>query len=294
MGKRAAPNSLSIRLFFVPQFLILMIIWQSDLHHYSEIEPQWQLFICNLDGTLICEMTCSAEQVNAEWLRQQLLEAAKEKLPAKIQIFRPQIVGLFQIATKDLGIEIEATRRTNALKEKLHSYLSTTSKGQSQDKLLGLEKPPPQALPEDIWGENWNFVSMRANDLINFISDRPIPIRTIPKSLYPINLGIASDAMIPGIVVYGGKKSMILARWLAQQQPVALSYIPTEIGKSGGLVLESGLVDRWIFATFESEAVAKAANNYEQQKRDGKKLHFLLIQPDDSGITHTGIWLLST
>jgi len=271
-----------------------MIIWQSDLYHYPQIEPQWQLVICNLDGTLIYEMVCSAGQVSAEWLTQQIQEAARGKLPAKIQIFRPQIVGLFQIATKDLGIEIEATRRTNVLKEKLQSYLPTNSTGQSQDKLLGLEKPPPQALPEDIWGENWNFISMRANDLINFISDRPIPIRTIPELLHPVNLGIASDTVIPGIVVYGGRKSMILARWLVQQQPVALNYIPTEIGKSGGLILESGLVDRWIFATFESEAVAKAAKNYEQQKRDGKKLHFLLIQPDDSGITHTGIWLLST
>ncbi|MEM9274957.1 MAG: Tab2 family RNA-binding protein [Cyanobacteria bacterium P01_F01_bin.143] len=270
-----------------------MVIWQSDLYHYPKTEPQWQLVICNLDGTFIYEIACSADQVNAEWLTQQLQKAAKGKLPARIQIFRPQVMGLFQVATKNLDIQLETTRRTNALKEKLQDYLPANPQGKSQDNLLGLEKPPPQALPEDIWGENWNFISMNARDLIHFASDRPIPIKSIPELLQPINLGIASDTVIPGIVVYGGRKSLILARWLDQQQPVTLNYIPTEIGKSGGLVLESGLVDRWVFATFESEAVAKAARNYEQQKQNSNRLHFLLIQPDDSGMTQTGLWLLS-
>ena len=269
-----------------------MIIWQSDLYHYPKTEPQWQLIICHPDGKLISEIQCSASEVNAEWLTQQLQQTAKAKLPDKIQIFRPQVVGLFELATQNLDIELETTRRTNALKEKLQDYFPNNSQGKLGNNLLGLEKPPPQALPEDIWGDNWNFVSIPAGDILNFISDRPMPIKAIPESLHPVNLGIASDSIIPGIVVYGGKKSLILARWLAEQQPVALNYIPTEIGKSGGLVLESGLVDRWIFATFESEAVAKAARSYEQRKQNSKGLHFLLIQPDDSGMTNTGIWLL--
>ncbi len=271
-----------------------MIIWQSDLYHYPVTEPQWQLVICHSDGTLIYEVSCSPSQVNSEWLSQQLQQAAGGKLPDKIQIFRPQLVGLFAIATQELGIELESTRRTYALKEKLQDYFLIKSPGKLSINSLGLDRPPPQALPEDIWGENWNFVSISAGDLLNFISDRPMPFQSMPESLHPVNLGVASDIMISGIVVYGGRKSLILARWLAQQQPVALNYIPTEIGKSGGLVLESGLVDRWIFATFESAAVAQAARSYEQRKQDSKGLHFLLIQPDDSGMTYTGIWLLMT
>ena len=90
----------------------------------------------------------------------------------------------------------------------------------------------------------------------------------------------------------GGRKSLQIVRWLQQQQPVALNYIPTEVGKSGGLVLEVGLVDRWVFATFEDESVAKAARNYELSKQQSHGLHFLLVQPDDSGMTSTGFWLL--
>ncbi|ELS05375.1 Protein of unknown function (DUF1092) [Xenococcus sp. PCC 7305] len=271
-----------------------MTIWQSDFYHYPKIEPQWQLVICSSDGKLIHETNCSAAQVNAKWLTKQLQQAAQGKLPTKIQVFRPQIVGLFEIATQELGIELETTRRTNALKEKLQNYSPINSKDKSKNNnSFDVEKPPPQGVPEDLWGENWNFISMSANDLINFTGDRPIPIKFAPEFLNPIKLGIASDALIPGIVVYGGRKSMVLARWLDQQKPVALNYIPTEIGKSGGLVLESGLVDRWIFATFESEAIAQAARSYEQRKQDSKGLHFLLIQPDDSGMTNTGIWLLT-
>ncbi len=71
-----------------------------------------------------------------------------------------------------------------------------------------------------------------------------------------------------------------------------MNYIPTEVGKSGGLILESGLVDRWVFLTFEDTDMANSAKRYEQQKESSQGLHFLLIQPDDSGMTQTAIWLL--
>ncbi|MGB3692248.1 MAG: Tab2 family RNA-binding protein, partial [Spirulinaceae cyanobacterium] len=61
---------------------------------------------------------------------------------------------------------------------------------------------------------------------------------------------------------------------------------------SGGLILAGGLVDRWIVATFEDEEVARAAKAYEERKQASQGLHFLLIQPDDSGMTTSGFWLL--
>ena len=44
--------------------------------------------------------------------------------------------------------------------------------------------------------------------------------------------------------------------------------------------------------TFEGEQAAKIAQDYERKKQQSQNLHFLLIQPDDSGMTHTGFWLL--
>ncbi|MGL5034882.1 MAG: Tab2 family RNA-binding protein, partial [Microcystaceae cyanobacterium] len=80
--------------------------------------------------------------------------------------------------------------------------------------------------------------------------------------------------------------------WLASENPVSLNYRATEIGRSGGLILEAGLVDRWILATFEDQEMAQAAIAFEQRKVDNQGLHFLLIQPDDSDMTTTGFWLL--
>ena len=85
---------------------------------------------------------------------------------------------------------------------------------------------------------------------------------------------------------------MQIAQWIQQQIPAFINYIPTEIGKSGGFILETDLVDRWIFNTFESEQAAEIARNYEQNKQAAQGLHFILIQPDDSGMTYTAFWLL--
>ena len=100
------------------------------------------------------------------------------------------------------------------------------------------------------------------------------------------------QCFVPGIIVYGGKKSLQLAAWIEEQNPAYVNYIPTEIGKSGGFILETGLVDRWVFNTFESEQAAGIARSYEQKKQTAQGLHFLLIQPDDSGMTNTAFWLL--
>lgn len=155
-----------------------------------------------------------------------------------------------------------------------------------------LEKPPPQALPENLWGESWRFAAVPAAELTDIFNERPIPILAVPDELLPFHLGLASTVAIPGVIVYGGRRSLPLARWLQEVQPSALHYIPTVRGQAGGLVLEAGLNARWILATFEDSAVAKAAQTYQERQQASRGLHFLLIQPDDSGFTDTAFWLL--
>jgi hypothetical protein len=272
-----------------------MKIWQSDLFRDSsstQRENEWLLIICDRYGQLVYEAQCPQSDVNAGWLTNQLQQAIQNNPPDKIQIFRPQIIGLFSLATNNLNISLETTRRTPAIKEKIRQYTQNNLSVIPSKNYLGLDRPPPQNLPENIWGQNWNFVSITAGEITNFIQNRPLPFCDLPESLLEINAKLNPTTKIPGIVINGEKKSLVLARWLVEEQPIALNYIPTEINKSGGLVLESGLVDRWIIATFESEAVAQAARAYEQVKQETQGLHFLLIQPDDSGMTYTGFWLL--
>ncbi|MBE9168316.1 Tab2/Atab2 family RNA-binding protein [Pleurocapsales cyanobacterium LEGE 06147] len=269
--------------------------WQLDFHKLPLIDKQpniWELLICEDRGSIIYEARCPQSQANSDWLVTQLRQAIGENRPDIIQIFRPQILGLLTIAAKKLGIEVEATRRTHALKKELKKRASNYTSTTPNYNPVALEKPPPQALPENLWGEQWNFASIGAGDLVEMFGDRPIPVKDMPESLLPLNLGIASTTFIPGVVIYGGRNSLQLVRWLEKEKPVFLNYIPTEVGQSGGLILETGLVARWIVATFEDREVAQAAQNYEQRKQASQGLHFLLVQPDNSGMTHTGFWLL--
>lgn len=82
---------------------------------------------------------------------------------------------------------------------------------------------------------------------------------------------------------------MRLAQWLKESQPVSLNY---NAGAPDGLVLEAGLVDKWVLVTFTDEEVTVAGKLYQERKQLSRGLHFLLVQPDDSGMTYSGLWLL--
>ncbi|MBE9118581.1 Tab2/Atab2 family RNA-binding protein [Lusitaniella coriacea LEGE 07157] len=261
-----------------------MNIWQVDFYKRpspNDSEVVWELLACDRAGTVICNETCPQSQANAQWVAAQLQQAAGDTLPDRIQVFRPQSSGILTLVGEQLNVPIEATRRTLALKRELEK------RGEIQ-----LKKPPPQALPDRLWGDSWRFVTLPAGELIETFRDRAIPILHTPEDLNPLTLGIASATPIPGIIIYGGRQSMQLARWLQEAQPVAINYIPTVAEESGGLVLEAGLVDRWILVTFEDRDVAQAAQGYNQRLKASQGLHFCLVQPDDSGITDTGFWLL--
>lgn len=266
-----------------------MKIWQVDFNRLPAIGhdlSRWELLICDRDN--VYTASCDASQANSQWIKTQFTTVAQNQLPQKILVFRPQAFGLISLAAKRLGIAVEATRHTETLK----IALAQRAKDIPNYNPLALEKPPPQPLPENILGKELNFASIAAGEIVNLFGDRPIPILNLPQAFLPVNLGVASNVMLPGIVVYGGKNSLVLARWLQQQQPVSIDYVATEIGKSGGLVLETGLIDRWIFNTFTGENTVRVAADYQQKKQASKGLHFLLIQPDNSGMTYTGFWLL--
>jgi hypothetical protein len=260
-----------------------MRIWQADFYRRPQVDKGqvfWLLLICDATRSFEYQASCLQSEANSNWVASQIQLAAGEHLPDVIQVFRPQSLSLIEAAGRSLGINVQATRRTLTLKQWLQ-----------EQHPLALDKPPPAPLPENLWGEQWRFASLGAGDVEEAFSDRPIPILHMPEYLKPINLGLASTLPVPGVVIYGGKQSMRLARWLQQARPVSLSYIA---GAPDGLVLEAGLVDRFIVATFADQEVATSAQSFEQRKQQSKGLHFLLVQPDDSGMTYTGFWLLQT
>ncbi|MEQ8466112.1 Tab2 family RNA-binding protein [Coleofasciculus sp. E1-EBD-02] len=275
-----------------------MNVWQADFYRRPLRDETgqvlWELLICDTTGNVIYQSFCPQPDVTHDWLLSQVKIAVTETgLPDAIHVFRPQSFNLFQEVGQQLEIKVEATRRTPTLKQRLQER---TLEYQQHENYTGevynplsLDKPPPLPLPENLWGDRWRFASIPAGDIEEGFAQRPIPIVQMPKELLPLQLGLASTVAVPGVVIDGGRQSMPLARWLQAVQPVALNYIP---GAPDGLILEAGLVERWVMATFEDEEVAAAARLYEQRKQTSQGLHFLLVQPDDSGMTYTGFWLL--
>jgi RNA-binding protein Tab2/Atab2 len=152
---------------------------------------------------------------------------------------------------------------------------------------------PPVPMPEDLWGDRWQFASLPSGDLWDSLSGRMTPIQSLPESAKPFNLGLASDIFIPGVIITGGRKAMAIARWLQSIQPHGLTY-QSSPGSPSGLILQAGERDRYILATFDDADVQQAGEIFQQRQQAAQGLHFLLIQPDDSGMTHSGVWLLQS
>jgi hypothetical protein len=105
----------------------------------------------------------------------------------------------------------------------------------------------------------------------------------------PTQLGLASNTPLPGIVIDAGRQAMALAQWLQSVHPAGLQY---RAGAPDGLLLAAGLCDRWVITTFTDPEVSEAGRLFEQRKAQSQGLHFLLVRPDNSGMTYTGLWLL--
>ncbi len=270
-----------------------MTIWQADISSRPQQndrgETLWELVICDVEGGWFHTAICPQKQVNAEWIATQLKLAATAELPRSIQVFRPQSLGLIQTAGAKLGIEVVATRRTSALKKLLQQQAQNYHNANYQP--LAIESPPPLPIPDDLIGEKWQFVTLTAGQLVSDFADRPIPIVSMPDYLLPPHWGLGANVAIPGVIIYGGRQSMRLARWIAETEPVSLNYLGDD---PGGLVLDAGLADRWVMLTFNDAEVSQAARLYEARKRLVHGLHFLLVTPDDSGITNSGVWLLQS
>ncbi len=153
-----------------------------------------------------------------------------------------------------------------------------------------MKRNPPVPLTEDLWGDRWQFASLTAGDFWDYFSGRMIPVQSLPEAWQPLNLGLASDQFLPGIAITGGRKAMTIARWIEAQDPREVVYTP---GSPDGILLHAGEYDRHILATFEDPEMRQAGELFTERKIAAQGLHFLLIQPDDSGMTQSGLWLLN-
>jgi RNA-binding protein Tab2/Atab2 len=147
----------------------------------------------------------------------------------------------------------------------------------------------PQPLPDHLWGERWQFVGLPAQALEEQLLSRPIPHRFVAN--VPSQCGLPPDTLIPGIMIEAGRQSMRLARWIAEASPLKVTAMSRELG---AVMLTTQVGIQWILTTYSDPEVHQAGKTFEQRKQTTQGLHFLLIQPDDSGVTYSGLWVLGS
>ena len=275
------------------------MLWQLDFYRRplqdQEGNTLWELLICNEDRGFSYAEFCQQSAASAPWVRSRLQKARAlaGSWPSVIEVFRPQSISLVEVACRDLPVTVQPRRDLPALKQWLRQRAAWYPSLDSYiDKApyhpTALERPAPVPVADHLMGEVWQFAAVSSNDLQRLIYE-PIPILSASDEMMPLTLGLPSTLPIPGVIIDGGRQSMALAQWLQSARPVMLQYIA---GMPDGLLLEAGLADRWIMATFEDEAVAVAARTFTERKLAAQGLHFLLVRPDNSGMTYTGLWLL--
>ena len=272
--------------------------WQLDFYRRplknTDAQSLRELLLCTPDMGFSYGETCPQPEANAMWLRHQLKRAIHRAgyRPEALYVFRPQTQTLAEVACRELDIPVVPKRDVATLKQWLRQRTAwypnlKTYTGETYSP-FAIERSTPVPLPDNLWGETWRFAGLSNADLLRFQYES-IPIRSVPKELLPLEIGLSSTVLIPGVVIDGGRRAMGLAQWLESVRPAFLKYIA---GQPDGLILEAGLCDRFVLPTFEDNDVRGAANAFEQRKATAKGLHFLLIRPDDSGMTYSGLWLL--
>ncbi|MGF1460523.1 MAG: Tab2 family RNA-binding protein [Leptolyngbyaceae cyanobacterium] len=276
-----------------------MIIWEADCYRRplqdDAQNPLWELLICDRTFQFTYGAVAPQPEVNRPWLQQQLATALAKAghPPDEIRVFRPQCVSLLTSAAQPLGLAVHPTRATPTLKQWLVQrsqwYPQQPNYSGAAYEPLALEQPAPVPIPEHLWGEQWRFGSLAAQDFQESLIYEPVPFRSVPAEWLPLGMGLPSTAAIPGVIIDAGRRAWPLCEWLQAQPPAALTYIP---GTPDGVILETGLVDRWVLTTFTDAQVAAAGQQFAQRQQQAQGLHFLLVRPDDSGMTFTGLWLL--
>jgi hypothetical protein len=276
-----------------------MVIWEVDCYRRplrnAAGQSLWELLVCDRAFEFTYGATAPQSAVNSDWLRQQLTLALQKsgQSPDEIRVFRPQCLSLLQVAAEPLSLPVVPSRTTPTLKrwlvQRSQWYPAQPEYSGEPYDPLAVEQPAPVPMPENLWGDQWRFGSLSAQDLQESLIYEPMPFQVVPADFLPLNLGLPSTAAIPGVIIDAGRRSLPLAQWLQAQQPAALTYIP---GAPDGVILESGLVDRWVLTTFEDPQVAAAGQQFNERQQQAQGLHFLLVRPDDSGMTFTGLWLL--
>ncbi len=286
-------------------------IWEIDFYSRPILDEQkkkvWEVLVCesaldsrSVEGeTFRYSQFCSNTQVNSIWLKEALEEAIKQapNPPDRIRFFRRQMANMITKACADLGIPAAISRRAfnihRWLKQRHEDFYPNQPGYQAgNNPSVQFEIPIAQPLPDALVGERWAFVTLEASafqDMGEWQID-------FGEGFSLESVGIAPETKIPGLIVFSSR-AFPIAAWLSGLELAYLEVepVPAVSAKAAPtmrLILETGVSDRWIMASFSDAKTQAEAKGFETAKAAANQVHFLALQTSPEVEAFTGFWLL--
>ncbi len=280
-----------------------MVIWELDFYSRPILDENkkkvWEVLICESpvgtryepDKTFRYAKFCSNSEVNSIWLKAALEEAIAQAPapPDRIRFFRQAMNNMIVKACDEAGIPAQLSRRTLALNQWLPQRLAEVYPNQAgfqpgSNASVNFAKTKPQALPDALRGEKWQFVTLAAH-AFDDLAEWAIGF----GETFPLGLsGVAPETLIPGLIIYSSRATP-LAAWMSGLDLAEVKF-DTEVAPQ--LHLETGIADRWILAALTSPTLQTEAQQFEAAKQRAAGVHFLAVQTDPNTEAFAGFWLL--
>jgi hypothetical protein len=278
-------------------------IWELDFYSRPILDENgkkiWEILLCE-SQTGIASPTeapfkyaeyCASNQVNSIWIAEVLQRAIAKagKTPDRIRFFRQSMNNMITKACEDVNIVAQPSRRTFELSQWLqermeHVYPAHPGYNAGSNASVVFPTTPPQRLPDALEGQKWQIVSLPAEAFDDF-DEWPIDF----GEAFPIrNAGIAPDTLVPGLIIYSPRATAIAA-WMSGLELAAVSL---EQEGTPQLVLETGVLDRWILAPLPTPELQAEIQRFETAKQAANNIHFIAVQVNPEVESFAGFWLL--
>jgi hypothetical protein len=284
----------------------LTAVWEVDFCSRPLLDERgkkvWELLVTDPTGTALRYAEYFPNnRINSGELRAALLRLAAAlpggQVPGAIRFFRAPMQTIISRAAAELGpsVRVLPSRRCFALQAWLQQrvaglYPALPNFDPQAAPLVALDPGPPQPLPDALRGERWAFVSLPLEGVLQEAA-RVSSAAAFGSVFDPAVAGVTPDTLgvgvlIPGVVVLS-RRADALAGWtngleIASLQPDT---------RAGQLLLETGVAQRWAYASWRKSAAANAeAEAWQAAKGRAQGLHFLCVTTDEDADA-AGFWL---
>ncbi|DBB12647.1 TPA: TGF-beta-activated kinase 1 and MAP3K7-binding protein 2 [Trebouxia sp. C0006] len=277
-------------------------VWELDFCSRPLLDERgkkrWELLICSPDRKFEYSAYFPNNKINSTQLKAALLEllqqAGAEK-PRQCRFFRGQMQTIISRSLTDLDIAPVPSRRCftliSWLQERLENlYMKDPGYSDKAASLFMLDLQSPQELPDNLRGEQWNFVQLPLSALLEELSQ--VKQREVFGDTFDLSTADAADlpldALIPGVAVFS-KRAVPLAAWTSGFE---LASLVADTDRAC-VILETGVNQRWRYGSYRRNPETNAeARQWEDAKKTVKGLHFLALQKDEEAEQCAGVWLL--